>query len=838
MKKFSLLLLLQLFVVVAWSQKTITGKVVDENGEGLSNVEVLFSGKTERTIQNGQFTINVAEESGKLTFKLAFYNEEEISFNFDGNNSISLGNILLVEMVKNLKEIIITSKGVIDVEESRKTPIAVSTLDLKEIQAKAGNSDLPELLKSTPSVQNIRGGGYGDGAMYLRGFDQTNTAFLINGQPINGMEDGKMYWSNWSGVLDIANAIQVQRGLGSSKLAISSVGGTTNILIKTVDLKAGGFASTMIGNDNFVKATAFASTGMSKKGWAFSAMMSHWQGDGYVNNTQGQGQTYYFSVGYKPKENHIFNFLITGAPQWHNAAGSHKLIDYLSNGFRYNGNNTKYQGSLYPGGRNFYHKPIANLTWDWTISKKAALSTVLYGSIGRGGFASTILNSAKDSILYTRGSYNNHNWGGLVTNYNYQINKNMNINVGADARFYNGIHFRAVTDFFYADSVKSTNALNGTYYVNENYGSYDPWLAVLTPNNDGKQHLGYDYEENINYAGIFGQFEYVKSKVSAFFQGALSSQSHIKTDMWNYSTIQKSDKVANLGYNIKAGGSYQFNEKNKVFLNAGLYSRQPFHDELFNNMRTSNDLRNPEVVNQDISSIELGYQYTGKKLRVNINVYNTLWGNRTLSSDNGKTDPTLFRAYQMQNVNQNHSGAEIDFIYKASNRLTFKGFYSIGNWVYKGNATRRIYNDAGDDLTDLEGGSDTLYLDGVKVGGAAQTTAGFSFNMNIDKNWSVDGNLNYFNKLYSNVGASENTIILPNYTTFDLGISYKLKLAKKESFLVRLNVVNLFDKQFIESSTTSIAATNDDKTWNGVNTANNVRFGYGRTWNLTLRYNF
>src|SRR5690606_39385281 len=89
-----------------------------------------------------------------------------------------------------------------------------------------GNVEFPEILKNTPSVYvSNQSGGFGESQMFVRGFDQTNTAFLLNGQPINGMEDGKIYWSNWSGMSDIAQGIQIQRGLGSSKLAISSVGG-------------------------------------------------------------------------------------------------------------------------------------------------------------------------------------------------------------------------------------------------------------------------------------------------------------------------------------------------------------------------------------------------------------------------------------------------------------------------------------------------------------------------------------------------------------------------------------------------------------------------------------
>ena len=56
-------------------------------------------------------------------------------------------------------------------------------------------------MNKTPGVYATKqGGGYGDSRISLRGFDQRNTSFLINGQPVNDMENGWVYWSNWQGV--------------------------------------------------------------------------------------------------------------------------------------------------------------------------------------------------------------------------------------------------------------------------------------------------------------------------------------------------------------------------------------------------------------------------------------------------------------------------------------------------------------------------------------------------------------------------------------------------------------------------------------------------------------
>src|SRR5690606_3663100 len=117
-----------------------------------------------------------------------------------------------------------------------------------------------------------------------------------------------------------------------------------------------------------------------------AAMFGFWRGEGYVDNTDGQGQTYFLSFGYKPNDNNIFNFLLTGAPQWHAAAGTDNLRTFLDNGRRYNSWNFDNVNSsnlldsgAYPGGRNIYHKPVANLSWDLTINDRSSLSTVLYG---------------------------------------------------------------------------------------------------------------------------------------------------------------------------------------------------------------------------------------------------------------------------------------------------------------------------------------------------------------------------------------------------------------------------------------------------------------------------
>ena len=84
------------------------------------------------------------------------------------------------------------------------------------------------------------------------------------------------------------------KGSWSSKLAISSVGGTVNFVMRSTTKSEGGFGYAGFANDNYLKTTFSYDTGEKDNGWSTSMLLTHWQGDGYVEGTFGQGQTYFF----------------------------------------------------------------------------------------------------------------------------------------------------------------------------------------------------------------------------------------------------------------------------------------------------------------------------------------------------------------------------------------------------------------------------------------------------------------------------------------------------------------------------------------------------------------
>ncbi len=397
MKKMKNWLLTGLFFMIVstvFSQGKVTGKITDGTG-GLPGANVVIKGSTTATSTDfdGKFTLTSTSSTGEIVISFLGYDNQTVKFNVSNGATTNLGTITLVSNSNELTEIVVKSSTV-DIAKDRKTPVAVSTIKASEIQAKLGNQELPELLKSTPSVYVTKsGGGFGDSRITVRGFSQNNVAVMVNGMPVNDMENGSVYWSNWAGLSDVTSAIQIQRGLGSSKLAIASVGGTMNYVTKASDLKQGGTVGTSFGNDNFFKSNVAYNTGKLDSGFSASVLYSHTQGDGYVDGTQFNGDNYYVALGYSTKNNkHDFQFTVTGAPQWHDQRSTFITIaQYQKYGsvsdpnIKYNSDWGYKDGQAFNMVRNYYHKPVVSLNYDFQINETSKLSTVAYVSFGRGG---------------------------------------------------------------------------------------------------------------------------------------------------------------------------------------------------------------------------------------------------------------------------------------------------------------------------------------------------------------------------------------------------------------------------------------------------------------------
>jgi len=244
------------------------------------------------------------------------------------------------------------------------------------------------------------------------------------------------------------------------------------------------------------------------------------------------------------------------------------------------------------------------------------------------------------------------------------------------------------------------------------------------------------------------------------------------------------------------------------------------------------------LTNEKIVGLEIGYGFRSENYRLNFNAYRTSWKDRfsrTGSSNNGYLD--------LNGIEQIHMGLELDGTLKF-NKISFDLMASIGDWEYKGDVTAKEFDQDNEQI----GTGGTLYLDGVKVGDAAQFTARIGVNYQITDNLKFDINQFFVDKLYARIDADsfdeadhQGSLELPSFSKIDAGISYKLNLNDdKNSLRFRVNVNNLANQRYISESQTNyhIGDRGNDDTYNGINTSNRVYWGYGRTWNASVRFIF
>jgi len=528
----------------AETSETLIGATVQVGSVGVATD---FDGKYRIVIPNGQQVVKVSYVG---------YDPKEIEISADGSPqslNITLGG------VQTIKEVLITADIAID----RKTPVAFSNIPTLKIEEELGGQEMVMMLNSTPGAYATQsGGGDGDARVTIRGFNQRNVAVMIDGIPVNDMENGWVYWSNWFGLGLVTQSTQVQRGLGASKLALPSVGGTINILTKGIDAKPGVRFKKDFGSGAYTRTTIGLTSGRLKKGWAISVAGSYKNASGWVPGNFSTGFFYYLRVD-KQLGNHYLSASAYGAPQKHGqrsyreaialydtsfakdlGIGSEYIAEqtYVDKGLKYNPHIGTLNGGLKNSRVNYYHKPQFSLRHSWQANPRLFLSNVAYLSIGNGGGAgptgfgstpegfrdfqsaysgnttTTIFNPDMRSSAILRASVNNHFWYGLLSTVKYEVSQPLSITGGLDLRSYKGEHTREVYDL-----------LGGNYYIGSRNARIDNQNTRLKEGDN----FYYHNDGFVRWLGGFALAEYTKGKFSGFLNASLAQTSYAMEDyMW------------------------------------------------------------------------------------------------------------------------------------------------------------------------------------------------------------------------------------------------------------------------------------------------------------------
>jgi hypothetical protein len=578
------------FVLFSQEKITISGLVKDKETNELIIGAKIVCDSTNATLSDidGKYTLTVNSNSS-IQLTASFVGYENLIVTVKASSIDITKDLYLETFEQEIEEVKVTA----DIAKTRETPIAFSKISSKQIAEELGTRDLPMILNSTPGAYATeQGGGAGDARVSIRGFSQQNVAVLVDGVPVNDMENGQVYWSNWDGLSDVTRTMQVQRGLGASKLSIVSVGGTMNIITKGIDQKMGASIKQEVNSYGLYKTSFGYNTGMLKGKWGVTLGGSRKWGESYGDATYDDAWSYFFKVQ-KRFNKQTLTFGVNGAPQSHGqrttrlpiAVISKELadqtgvnylesLDSISNvsgsefssvrqgarGIKYNPNYGMLNGSVFNEKINYFHKPQFNLTHSWNPNSKINLTTVAYASVGTGGGTGFKNTPGRDTVTgliiaqtiydynltnissvysktehisnnYLRASNNNHKWVGVLSTFNFKFNNNWSSMFGIDARYYKGSHYQSVYD------------LMGGDYATDNSDKNQPKGAGNTSYAMKRvgDKVSFYNDAFVTWLGTFGQVEYKKNKWTAFMTGSLSETAYQRVDYFKKKDLVLSD---------------------------------------------------------------------------------------------------------------------------------------------------------------------------------------------------------------------------------------------------------------------------------------------------------
>jgi len=294
---------------------TVSGTVTDaSSGDALAGANVVVDGTNMGTAAdaNGGYTLSNVPNGATITASMIGYSDESATAGTTVNFRLSETTLQM------------SGLDVIANRVDAKSSIAYTDVSPEELDLRLGTRGIPQALSLTPNVYvETNGGGYDDENIAVRGFTDNYTSFLINGIPVNDMENGNLYFSNWSVLADIGTSVQLQRGQSAVNLATPSVGGTINFVSALPSQEASGSVKYLLGNGNHNKFIVKGSTGLIMDGKA-SIMIG--LGKRFADNYGGRDGTYsdatsyYLNGSYALNDKNRFEFITLGSPQRHGHA--------------------------------------------------------------------------------------------------------------------------------------------------------------------------------------------------------------------------------------------------------------------------------------------------------------------------------------------------------------------------------------------------------------------------------------------------------------------------------------------------------------------------------------
>ena len=506
----------------------------------------------------------------------------------------------------SLEEVLLTG-----IRAKEDIPVTFTNLSRQDLAPRNLGQDIPILLNYLPGVVTTSDAGAGIGytGIRVRGTDATRVNVTINGIPFNDSESQGTFWVNLPDFASSVEAIQLQRGVGTSTNGSAAFGASLNLETDAVQNKAFASLSSSVGSFNSFKNTLRFSTGKINEGFTFSGRLSQINSDGYIDRATSDLDAYFFQGTFQDESTLIKALVFGGQEVTYQAYWGIDAVTLQTNR-TYNTGGEIYNES---GNRNdFYDNQVDNYAqehyqfhwnerlnsnWNFTLGLNYTHGSGFYEEYNDLWYDQNISFSGATSFDYlqlkpftigdtTISDSENISQKWLDNDY-YVITLGLNYNTEDTSLNFGGLY---------------------SYYVGDHFGDliWGQNLGEVLPN-----HRFYE-NQGIKKEGSF--FAKATQTLSEGFTGFIDLQLRsigyqVSGQIVGPASFSVDDNF--VFFNPKAGLTYEVASGQKLYFSYAKAQREP--------NRTDYENGNPKP--EKLDDFELGWRINTPKLQAQTNVY-------------------------------------------------------------------------------------------------------------------------------------------------------------------------------------------------------------------------
>ncbi len=762
------ILLLSTFTVFA--QHTLSGKVIDENGNPLIGATVVLQNisQVQITSKSGVFLFNqLTNKHYTLEVKFIGYESFVKQVDVDENVLVTLNRTSF-----SINEITVSSLRAND-----HSAVAYCDVSAKEIAKRNLGQDLPYLLALTPSFVAISdaGTGVGNTGFRIRGTDANRVNITVNGVPLNDSESHSVYFVNMPDFASSLSSVQVQRGVGTSTNGAAAFGASINMQTETLNAKPYTEISSTFGSFNTNKNSVKIGTGLMNNHFAFDARLSNVKSDGYLDRAKVDMYAYYLSAGYYSDKTTIKIVTFAGAEKTYQAwygviadsLNTNRTFNELGKYIDINGKTKFYNNQT-----DNYKQTHYQLHWIQELNRNLHLNTTAHFTKGIGYYEEyktdqdykryNLMPSMVDTVVLAstdlvRQKWLDNQFGGLTGSLNNE-SKKVIASLGGAASRYVGYHFGKVIWARNAQNLDVTNE----YYRSKSIKDEGNVYAKLT----------IELVENL-YLMTDLQYRIIRYSMNG------------TSDIYNDNTGGMTDITQSHPFNFfnpKFGLTYKLNKNNDIYASYSIANREPNRS----NYTDAGSIDFP--TNERLFDSEIGFRFQSPNFNAGINLYYMKYDNQLILT--GKLSE-IGELLTSNIADSYRSGIELTAVAKITDWLKWDGNLTLSR--------NKIMNftEEGVDRYDADWnriGSRDNFLGTTDIAYSPNVVGNSIFTLNY-KTFECGFHSNFVGKQFID-NTSDNARSINAYFVNNLNLKYTLKWNKTKSIDFNVLINNIFNEQY------------------------------------------